>query len=949
MPSGGKLHPWSMWDVPVVSGRSGTVEAMTGIGHRAKLIEVALPLAAVNAAAAREKSIRHGHPSTLHLWWARRPLAATRAVIWASLVDDPSGDPAFAGDLEAQQRERQRLFGVLERLVKWENTNNPDVLAEARAEIDRCFPDGPPSILDPFAGGGSIPLEAQRLGLTALAGDLNPVAVLINKAMIEIPPRFAGLPPVHPDIDKILTTWQRAQGLAADVQAYGQWMRDEAQRRIGHLYPAATGPDGEQLTPIAWIWARTVQSPDPAWSGHVPLVRSWILSKRPGKPKIWVEPVIHRDTQTINYEIREGGEPTQKRTVNRGNGICIATGAAIPGDYIKSESRAGRMGQQLMAVVAKGERSRIYVQATADDSEAANCEDPAWKPEGRNPEKLTGGTVFVYGMDEWWKLFTPRQLTALTAFSDLLGEVVERVRTDAVASGLSVDGIKLRDGGRGADAYADAVVTFLAFAIDRMADRNSTICTWDSSRQHARNVFARQAIPMSWDFTENDPIGGSSGSWFNCVSGIARALEHLPATGQGAAVQRDARARVRESDGAVVSTDPPYYDNISYADLSDFFYVWLRKNLSGVWPDECSTLLAPKGEELIANQYRAGSKKGAQEHFESGMAEFMAQVAESQPRDIPATIYYAYKATETKDGEIRTTGWDTFLQAVIDAGLQVNATWPMRTELGNRLVASGTNALASSIVLACRPRSESAALATRREFLATLRQELPGAVGVLQSSDIAPVDMAQSTIGPGIKVFSRYARVVEADGTSMPVSAALAIINKVLGEVLDGGEAELDADTRFALTWFSQHGYNPGPSGDADSVARAKNTSLDGVEASGIGETHAGEFRLYERGELPLDWSPTDDDRLTVWEATQQLTASLERSESQAAQLLYHLGGYGDRARQLAYLLYQKADDKKWANEALAYNTLISAWPTLRVGAATHADTVVGPVHQTLL
>ena len=434
------------------------------------------------------------------------------------------------------------------------------------------------------------------------------------------------------------------------------------------------------------------------------------------------------------------------------------------------------------------------------------------------------------------------------------------------------------------------------------------------------------------------------------VDWVVKAVRHVPASVRGGeTVHPDARVRVRESDGAVVSTDPPYYDNISYADLSDFFYVWLRRNLSGVWPDECSTLLAPKAEELIANQYRAGSKKEAQEHFESGMAEFMAQVAESQPRDVPATIYYAYKATETKDGEIRTTGWDTFLQAVIDAGLQVNATWPMRTELGNRLVASGTNALASSIVLACRPRSESASLATRREFLAALRQELPGAVGVLQSSDIAPVDMAQSAIGPGIKVFSRYARVVEADGTSMSVSAALAIINKVLGEVLDGGEAELDADTRFALTWFSQHGYNPGRSGDADSVARAKNTSLAGVEASGIGETHAGEFRLYERGELPLDWSPTDDDRLTVWEATQQLTACLERSESQAAQLLYHLGGYGERARQLAYLLYQKANDKKWANEALAYNTLISAWPTLRVGAATHADTTTGPVHQTLL
>ena len=547
-------------------------------GYRPKLIEVALPLAAINAEAAREKSIRHGHPSTLHLWWARRPLAAARAVIWSSLVDDPSGDPSLSP--AEQDAERERLFRILERLVKWENSNNADVLAEARVEIDRCFPDGPPPILDPFAGGGSIPLEAQRLGLTALAGDLNPVAVLINKAMIEIPPRFAGMPPVHPDIDKTLTTWQRAQGLAADVEAYGRWMRNEAQRRIGHLYPDATGPDGAKLTPIAWIWARTVESPDPSWSGHVPLVASWTLANKPGKAKVWIEPMIDREAMTISYETREGGEPSHGRTVERGNGRCIATGAAISGDYIKSESRAGRMGQQLMAVVAEGERGRVYVPATAHHVAAANCEEPTWKPEGRNPEKLTGGTVFVYGLDEWWKLFTPRQLTALTTFSDLLAEVAERARSDASATGLALNGARLHKGGRGADAYADAVVTYLAFAIDNLTNRNSTICTWARDRGHDRSVFARQAIPMSWDFVENNPLGFRSGSWYGSLQTVTGATSAIPRLAdsqdrRGVVLQRDARARVRECTGAVVSTDPPYYDNISYADLSDFFYVWL--------------------------------------------------------------------------------------------------------------------------------------------------------------------------------------------------------------------------------------------------------------------------------------------------------------------------------------------------------------------------------------
>lgn len=891
-------------------------------------------MAAINAEAAREKSIRHGHPSTLHLWWARRPLAAARAVIWASLVDDPSGDESLTP--AEQEAERQRLFGILERLVRWENSNNPEVLAEARAEIERCFPEGPPPILDPFAGGGAIPLEAQRLGLKALAGDLNPVAVLINKAMIEIPPRFAGLPPVHPDIDKALTTWERAQGLAADVEAYGRWMRDEAQRRIGHLYPDATGQNGEKLTPIAWIWARTVESPDPSWSGHVPLVASWTLANRPGKPKVWIEPIIDRETQTISYEIREGGEPSHERTVNRGNGTCIATGAAISGDYIKSESRAGRMGHQLMAVVAENPDGRSYCCITEDDISAAVIEDPIQEPSGGVALDPRNIWIITYGLDEWWKLFTPRQLTALTTFSDLLGEVAEQVASDALAAGMADDGVRLRNGGQGAVAYADAVVTYLAFAVDKFADLNNSLVRWEPVAQCPRQLFGRQSIPMVWDFAEANPFSGSSGSLLTCMNGTIKGLASIGVVlGTYAKVeQRDARARVQECAGSVISTDPPYYDNISYADLSDFFYVWLRRNLADVWPDECSTLLTPKAEELIANRYRTGSKLEAEERFESGMAEFMAQAAESQTADIPATIYYAYKATETRDGEVRATGWDTFLQAVVAAGLQVNATWPIRSENSSRLIAQGTNALASSIVLACRPRPASASLATRGEFIAALREELPEAVRILQSGNIAPVDMAQSTIGPGIKVFSRYAKVVEADGSAMPVSAALAIINDVLGEVLDGEEAELDRDTRFALTWFSEHGYGPGPSGDADSVANAKNTSLAGIEESGIGEARAGKFRLYERSELAESWQPAVDPRLTVWEALQYLIAALERSESEAAELLHTLGGYGERARQLAYLLYQKANDKGWAAEAAAYNGLITAWPNLVAASA---------------
>ena len=936
-----------------------------------KLIEVALPLAAINAAGSKEKSIVYGHPAALHQWWARRPLAAARAVIWASLVDDPSaarllpaaemaaerqrmaeatglGAEAPLADLE--EAERQRLFGVLERLVRWENSNHPDVLAEARAEIDRCFPDGSPPILDPFAGGGAIPLEAQRLGLEALAGDLNPVAVLINKAMIETPARFAGLPPVHPDIDRNLTTWERAQGLAADVDAYGSWMRDEACQRIGHLYPDAIGPNGEKLTPIAWIWARTVESPDPSWRGHVPLVASWTLSKKQGKPTVWIEPIIDRDNGAITYEIREGGEPTYERTVYRGNGICIATGAAIPKSYIKSEGCAGRMSSDLMAVVTEGHRRRVYLPATPDADAAAACVLPSGYPAGAilpNPRYMLPPS---YGMDEWWKLFTPRQLTALTTFSDLLADVAEKVRVDALAAGMADDRIRSRDGGGGATAYADAVVTYLAFIIDKCADYWSTICTWQPGRETVGHTFGMHTLPMTWDFAESNPFSNSSGRMSSFLRTVRLALEALPKadfadTGPtGEARQRDARARVRESSGAAISTDPPYYDNVPYADISDFFYVWLRRNLLDVQPDELSTLATPKADELVADPIRAGSKRSAEERFESGMAEFMNEVRAHCNVDVPATIYYAFKATESEDGQIRSTGWDTFLQAVVDAGIQVTATWPMRTERGTRQRSLGSNALASSIVLACRPRPANAAMATRGEFIAALRSELPEAARLLQSGNIAPVDMAQSTIGPGIKVFSQYAKVMEADGTSMRVSAALSIINDVLGEVLDGEEAELDRDTRFALTWFAEHQYEQGSSGDAESVAKAKNTSLEGLIESGIGEARAGKFRLYQRSELDSDWSPADDDRFTIWEALQYLVAALERSESEAADLLHTLGGNGDRARQLAYLLYQKANDKGWAAEANAYNSLITAWPSLREGALAAAARAAAPV-----
>ena len=907
--------------------------------YKKKLIEVALPLATINYQSAKQKVMgAAAHPQNLHRWWARRPLPAARAVLWASLVDDPSAHPDQFPTEEDQQVERKRLFDILERLVPWEASNNESVLAEARAEIERSCDGDLPKILDPFGGGGAIPLEALRLGLPTYTGDLNPVAVLIQRAMLEIPSRFAGRPPAHPDARSSRAIWEGAQGLAADVEAYGEWMSDEAQRRIGRYYPDATLPDGTKATPIAWIWARTVKSPDPSWPGHVPLVRSWVLAKKPGKPVVWVEPVVDHGTKTITYEIREGGSPPDGN-VNRQGATCIVTGAAMPFAYVRSEAQQGKMGSQLMAVVAEGSGGRAYVAPAAGDHISAPDSDG---PVGSIFDWPGRMNVVRYGLETWDSLFTPRQMHALTTFSDLLVEVRERIESDAVTAGLPDDGVRLRDGGTGTTAYADALVTYLALVVSKCSDFWSSVCSWNSTNTQIRNTFARQAIPMTWDFAEANPFSRKLASWHSMLTGVAGAVRDLPTAQAGSTAQRDARARVHEVGQCVVSTDPPYYDNISYADLSDFFYVWLRRSLTGIWPDETATLLTPKADELIANQYRAGSKKAAHAHFESGMeGVFSAAAANADPR-FPATIFYAFKATESSKDGVTSTGWETFLGGLLKAGYAITATWPVRTEKPGRSVSIGTAALASSIVLACRPREVTAPMATRGEFLAALRSEMEPSVRLLQLENIAPVDMAQSAMGPGIAIFSRYAKVVEADGSSMTVRTALGLINEVLSEVLSGEESEFDADTRFALTWFEQYGHNPGPYGDADSLARAKNTSVAGVAEAGVVHSREGKVRLVERKELADDWDPATDPRLTVWETTQHLIRALESSETEAAELLARMGeGLGERARQLAYLLYGICDRKKWAEEAGAYNMLVTAWPELSRLAA------VGPAVET--
>ncbi|NMB74746.1 MAG: DUF1156 domain-containing protein [Myxococcales bacterium] len=935
--------------------------------YKKKLIEVALPLEAINKASAREKSIRHGHPSTLHLWWARRQLAAARAVIFAQMVDDPSSLSDLFPTAKAQEKERLRLFRIIEDLVQWENTTNEDVLARARDEIWQSWKytctehvDHPrakelfdrkklPAFHDPFAGGGALPLEAQRLGLEAYASDLNPVAVLINKAMIEIPPRFAGMPPVNPESrknkDLFANEWKGAQGLAEDVRYYGKWMRDEAERRIGHLYPkieitkemAKERPDlkpylGKKLTVIAWLWARTVKSPNPAFAHvDVPLASTFMLSTKAGK-EAYVEPVIENGGYRFTVKV---GKPKDVEAAKNGTKLarganfrCLMSGTPIAGDYIKAEGRAGRMGARLMAIVAEGARGRVYLAPTPEHEAAALKAKPRWKPEGEVPARLTGGTCVPYGLSTWADLFTPRQLVALTTFSDLVGEAMQQVKRDALAAGLPDDGVPLRDGGTGATAYAEAVGVYLAMAVDYGANYWSVITT--PAEGFIRGTFARQALPMTWDYAEAPPFGGTSGNWMAGVEWACKAMEAFPSRSAGLAAQADAAVQ-SVSRGKVISTDPPYYDNIGYADLSDFFYVWLRRALKGVYPDLFATLAVPKAEELVATPYRHGSKEKAEAFFMDGMTRAMHRLAEQAHPAFPVTIYYAFKQSESESNEgTASTGWETFLEAVIRAGFGISGTWPMRTERNARSTGIGTNALASSIVLVCRPRGANAPTATRREFLSALKAELPAALAHLQQSNIAPVDLAQAAIGPGMAIYTRYSKVLDAQGKPVSVRDALALINQILDETLASQEGDLDADSRFAMAWFDQNGFEPGEFGVAETLSKAKNTSISGLVEAGILESKRGKVRLIRPKELPADWDPATDRRLTVWEMVHHLIRVLDSGgESAAAELARKLGSKAETARELAYRLYTMCERKKRAPEALAYNALVQSWPEI--------------------
>lgn len=942
-----------------------------------KLIEVALPLDAINDACAYEKMPGIGaHPRGIHLWWARRPLAAARAVIFAQMVNDPGyqqgGGFRYGVNKEKAQAERERLFKIIEDLVRWENTNNEEVLERARAEIRRSWrevcdlnkghpqaaelfnPDKLPAFHDPFAGGGALPLEAQRLGMESYASDLNPVAVTINKAMIEIPPRFLGRAPVGPvpageKQAKLHNDWSGARGLAEDVRRYGAWLLSDAMKQLGQIYPrieisrsvVAERTDlahlqGKELKPIAWLWARTVKSPNPAFAHvDVPLISSFVLSNKEGK-EIYVQPVINGESYQFKVVLGKPGKDAENGTKVGSKGanfLCLLSKAPISGAYIKSEAKAGRIGQRLLAIVAEGPKSRLYLSPTEEHEAAAKGAIPQWRPDVEFFQQALGFRVGNYGMSKWSDLFTPRQLATLDRLSSLIASVVDKVKQDALAQGIPCDGRGLDAGGSGALAYAQAVAVFLAFAVDRCADFSNTGTRWVPGNQKVMNLFGKQAIAMTWDFPEAALLENTVGGFLPAATYIADCIETLPRSGgTGFALQENASTNTTSA-SKVVSTDPPYYDNIGYADLSDFFYVWLRRGVREIFPSIFATVAVPKAEELVATPVRHGGSDAAESFFLDGMTRAIQRLADQAHPAFPVTIYYAFKQSDTSEETgTSSSGWETFLAAVLEAGFAITGTWPLRSEQSSRIRGLSSNALASSVVLVCRKRNTDAATTSRRGFIRELNAVLPEALDEMTrggvNSPVAPVDLSQAIIGPGMAIFSQYAAVLEADGTLMRVKTALQLINRFLAE------DDFDHDTQFCVHWFEQQGWATGKFGEADVLARAKGTSVAGLQATGVVDSGKGDLRLLRWAELPRDWSPEADARMPVWEALHHLIRALNQDgESAAGALLARMPAQAEPIRALAYRLYTLCERKGWADDARAYNELVTAWSAIEQAA----------------
>ena len=950
---------------------------------RRKLIEVALPLEAINIAAQAERRAKSGHPSTLHLWWSRKPLPACRAVLFAQLVDDPSSWPKLFVGEEAQETERQRLFQVLEdcavgrrrATVQAEVARSlargriADGLADERdraAMTERTTPasiraylrDVAPPAHDPFVGSGTTALAARWIGLRAVVGDINPVAILITRALLQVPSVFSPRPPVlglaaEPGSKKAKKVPRSNPSMAEDVRRAAEWVREEAGRRIGKHYPrvridkpsATSNPTlaplvGQEVSCLAWLWARTIRSPDPTVGGaHVPLMSTFWLSKTSGR-EVWLEPVTDSATRTYRIAVRRGS-PADPKVIAKGTKAgtgaqfrCVLSGAGIHPDYVRKEAAAGKLGLRMVAAVLDGPDGPIYVEVTPEMERAAAVPAPEWVPKFELVKNSRHMCPWAYGGETYDRLFLPRQLLAMVTVSELVHEVRGVVTAAALKAGFPTDPAGLEEGGRGARAYGDAVAVYLACAVDRFADHWSMLSSWEPSGEGVSHAFTRQALAMNWNVAEVNPFSGRAASFDSLMKWTIQSVPHLDVEPDGRCDELDATTAEAASVPCVICTDPPYGNTVPYGDISDFFYVWLRRALREVYPSLFRTVLVPKEAELIADPFRHGSTQQAERFFTEGMAKALDRLRRSSADGVPIAIFYAFKQAESRAGGRSATGWETFLEGVIGAGLGVMGTWPLRTETSNRMRARNSNALASSIVLVCRPRDAASAATTRGDFRRLLKTELPQALRALQQENIAPVDLAQASIGPGMALFSRFSRIIEADGSSMSVRTALQLINEILDEFLTERESELDPLSRFAVTWFETHGMDAGEFGDAETLAKARNVSVSRVAEVGIAHAAGGHVRLLKRSEMSEANGNLEE--LPTWVAAQRLIRELETDgEDAAARVCRALGTEGDRARDLAYRLYHTCERRGWAELGRAFNGLVVAWPEIERLALT--------------
>lgn len=883
---------------------------MTDVVRKSKLIEVALPLDEINAACKAYKDRKVGTIRNIHKWFAAMPLPAWRALLFAALIDDPETD-----------NQRIYLLDVIKRLVA-NGADLPDVdtLEEAKALLCKQFPDGLPAVMDPFCGGGSTLVEAQRLGLSTVASDLNPVPVLISRTLTDLLPKVMGQAPIALTAEtaasnELFPMSSSAPiafaGLNADVSKYSQRVVARARASLASRYTSFAGE-----APIAWLWARTTKCPNPACGLETFLMTSLWICKKKGD-LAWFVPQVTKGEIVLEVVSRQkSGEPPLSPKSGRGAVFrCLSCDGTLTEDWIIERGSRHEIGERLVCVVAETTNGRIY-RAPSDSEIRAGAEVPDVVdfPDVPLPDIPRWFSGPRFGFTTQQDLYTPRQRLVLATFADLIAEVYSEV---------------IEDGG--SRDWAAAVTTLMGLALGKMAQANSRQVRWNtavSGAPKAEPAFGQNDMPMLWDFVETYPFGSSVGSFLGIIKDQARAARYV-VKGEGVAVRKDARD-VAADRPTLIATDPPYFDAIGYADLSDYFYLWHRRALRHVHPDLYMTVAVPKTGELTAvPAHHNNSASAAKSYFIEGFTQTFNALKDALGEDLPLIVVYASK--EQKGGAGEETRWSSILSAIVAAELEITGTWPIHGATVARLIGNQTNAIASYIVMVCRPRLADAQTCSLAEFNRALRRELPPAVRDLQAASILPVDLNQAALGPGMRIYSRYRAVLDQSGAVVPVDQAIRLIDVARSEVLEEQEGDLDPESRFAVRWWETFGWAVASFDEAGKAARPLGISVEEVARVQVVTSRANKVQLLGADQLDRSWTPSDDVRPTAWKAVHHLADRLidGGGELEAAQLMAVLGKLQESSRALVYRLHDIAAKKGRKADQERYNALINSWTEL--------------------